>query len=148
MRRTLGSEEWYADASLTSAEHMKEIWVPQLIASSMLLWALNPSNSYRYYVLLRWVCCGVFAYLAFQTFERQRYGWVWILGLTAGIYNPIVPVHLTREIWSVVNVLTIGIAMASLFGRRSIEHAAASDSGNSGTSGANLSQCDVQGRLE
>jgi hypothetical protein len=40
---------------------------------------------------------------------------VWVLGITAGIYNPIFRVHLTREIWTVVNVVTIGIAAASVF---------------------------------
>lgn len=81
----------------------------------MLVWALNPANPYGYYVLLRWVCCGVFAYLAFHAFNQKRQAWVWILGITAGIYNPIVPVHLTREIWSVVNVITIAVAAASIF---------------------------------
>lgn len=94
---------------------MRKIWVPQIVVSCMLLWALNPGNPYGYYILLRWVCCGVFAYLAFQAFEHQRLAWIWILGITAGVYNPIVPVHLTREIWSVVNVITIGVAVASVF---------------------------------
>jgi hypothetical protein len=94
---------------------MKRIWVPQLIASLMLLWALNPHNPYGYYILLRWVCCGVFAYLTFKVFDKERHGWVWVLGITAAVYNPIIRVHLTREIWSVVNVLTIGIAVASVF---------------------------------
>ncbi len=94
---------------------MRRIWVPQLIAALMLFLALNPENPYGYYVLLRWVCCGVFAYLAFRALERARHGWVWILGITAAVYNPILPVHLTREIWTVVNVVTIGIAVASVF---------------------------------
>lgn len=81
----------------------------------MLLWALNPGNPYGYYVLLRWVCCAVFGYLASQAFACKQQGWVWGLGLTAAVYNPIVPVHLTRDIWSVVNVFTIGIAVASIF---------------------------------
>lgn len=81
----------------------------------MLLWALNPSNPYGYYVLLHRVCCGVFAYLTIQAFKQRGEGWAWILCITAAIYNPIVPVHLTREIWSVVNVITIGIAAASIF---------------------------------
>ncbi len=81
----------------------------------MLLWALNPENAYGYYTLLRWVCCGVFAYLAVQSMKQRRDGWVWVLGITAALYNPIVPVHLTRGIWSVVNVSTIGIAIASVF---------------------------------
>jgi hypothetical protein len=94
---------------------MRRIWAPQLVASFMLLWALNPENPYGYYILLRWVCCGVFAYLAFQAFKQEQQGWVWVLGITAAIYNPIIRVHLTREIWAVLNVITIGMAVASIF---------------------------------
>ncbi len=82
----------------------------------MLLWALNPNNPYGYYSLLRWVCCAVFAYLAFQAFAQEKQGWLWVLGITAAVYNPIIRVHMTREIWSVINVITIGIAVASIFG--------------------------------
>jgi hypothetical protein len=81
----------------------------------MLLWALYPGNPYAYYILLRWVCCAVFAYLAFQSLEQGKIGWVWIMGTTALIYNPILRVHLNRELWSVVNVVTIGIALTSIF---------------------------------
>ena len=97
---------------------MRRIWVPQFIVSLMLLWALNPDNPYGYYILLRIACCAVFAYLARKAFHRERQGWVWILGIMAVVYNPIIPVHLPREIWAVVNVLTIGIAVASIFAIR------------------------------
>lgn len=93
----------------------KHLWIPQIICIIMLLWALNPQNLYTYYTLLRWVCCGTFAYLAFQAFEQKKQGWVWILGITALLYNPFFKVHLNREIWSIVNVVTIGIALASIF---------------------------------
>ncbi len=53
---------------------MARIWVPQLVASLWLLWALNPSNPYGYYVLLRCVCCGIFACLALKAHERERLG--------------------------------------------------------------------------
>jgi len=81
----------------------------------MLLWALNPDNPYGYYILLRWVSCGVFAFLASKALGAEQQGWVWMLGITAAVYNPIFRVHLTREIWSVVNVSTIAIAVASVF---------------------------------
>jgi hypothetical protein len=81
----------------------------------MLLWALNPSNPYGYYILLRWVCCGIFAYLAIQALEHKKKGWVWVLGITALFYNPIFRVHLNRELWSIINVVTIGIAVSSIF---------------------------------
>lgn len=81
----------------------------------MLLWAFNPSNPYGYYILLRWVCCGAFAYLALRAQDANRQEWVWVLGTTAAVYNPIIPLHLTREIWSVVNLITIVIAIGSVF---------------------------------
>ena len=98
----------------TSIHEMKRIWIPQTIAAVMLLWALNPENPYAYYILLRVVCCAVFAYLAIQAASREKHGWVWIFGVTAVIYNPIIRIHLTREIWSVVNVVTIIVAGISV----------------------------------
>ncbi|HPD57541.1 MAG TPA: hypothetical protein P5294_02835 [Smithellaceae bacterium] len=94
---------------------MKKIWIPQVIVIMMLMWALNPDNPYAYYKLLRWVCCGVFAYLAFQALEQENKNWVWILSITALIYNPIFPVHLNRQLWSIINVVTIGIALVSIY---------------------------------
>jgi uncharacterized protein DUF6804 len=93
---------------------VRRIWVPQLIATLALLGALVPSNPYGYYILLRWVCCGIFAYLAVQAFHRKNQVWAWIsLGLRQ--------VSTTRSfeficlgIWSVVNVFTIGIAVVSI----------------------------------
>jgi len=91
------------------------MWLPQAIISLMLLWALNPENPYEYFILLRWVCCAVFSYLSFGAYTKEKEVWVWVLGVTAVIYNPIVPIHLPREIWSIVNVVTIIIATASIF---------------------------------
>jgi hypothetical protein len=94
---------------------MRRIWIPQTIASAMLLWALYPENPYGYYILLRWIICAVFAYLAIQAYAQAKQAWVWIFVLTALIYNPLIRLHLTREIWSVVNIVTIVVAVASIF---------------------------------
>lgn len=87
---------------------------PQIIGIGMLLWALNPSNPYGYYILLRWVCCAIFAYLAFRAYEIEKTPWVWILGVIAWIYNPIIRAPLAREIWTLINVITIVILIATL----------------------------------
>jgi uncharacterized membrane protein YwzB len=81
--------------------------VPQVVCIVMLLWALNPSNPYGYYILLRIVVCAACAYLAFQAAGVGKAPWVWILGVTAVIYNPIASVHLTRGLWSIINVVTV-----------------------------------------
>ena len=81
----------------------------------MLFWALNPENSYGYYTLLRFVCCPIFAFLAYRYQEMTRSEWVWIFGVLAVIYNPFVRVHLSRDIWSIVNVATIVVNIVSIF---------------------------------
>lgn len=94
---------------------MRRIWIPQVIVSAMLLWALNPENPYGYYILLRWVCCASFAYLAIKALEQEKEGWTWVLGVTAVVYNPIIRVHLTRDIWEIINIATIAVAVISVF---------------------------------
>ena len=94
---------------------MKRIWIPQVIGIAMLLWALNPANPYAYYILLRWICCAIFACLAVQALRKKQSGWAWVLGVTAAIYNPFIPLHLNREIWTFVNIVTIAVALGSIF---------------------------------
>jgi len=81
----------------------------------MLIWALYPDNPYGYYILLRWICCGIFAYLAVQAQKEEKENWVWTFGIIAVIYNPIFRIHLNRDLWSIINIITIGIAVASFF---------------------------------
>jgi hypothetical protein len=93
----------------------ERMWLPRLLIAVMLLWALNPSNPYAYYTLLRWVSFGVFGYLCVKAVGCDAVGWAWIFGITAGLYNPIFRVHLNRELWSLVNVATAALAIASAY---------------------------------
>ena len=93
----------------------KELWIPQTIAGAMLLWALYPENSYGYYVLLRWIVCPCFAFAAVQAFSRGKTNWVWILGATAVLFNPLFPVHLNRELWALIDLVAAGVAGVSVF---------------------------------
>jgi len=83
------------------------------IATILLLgFALAP-NPYGFYVLLRWLSCPVFLYLALSAYEAKSRSWVWLYGVSAGLYNPIMPPHLGRNIWSVVNIATIVLLFIS-----------------------------------
>jgi len=81
---------------------------------AMLLIALA-RMPYDYYTLLRWTLCPINAYLAVCAFER-RVNWVgYIFIAVAVIYNPIIPVHLSRGTWRVVNVMSAAaLLMTSL----------------------------------
>ena len=82
----------------------------------MLLLAFNPGNPYGYYILLRWVCFAGFGYLTVQAGLRQKIGWIFVLGLLAILFNPIVKIFFSREAWVILDILTIPVAIGSIFG--------------------------------
>ena len=88
--------------------------VPQIAAIGLLLWALVPYNPYGYYVLLRLIVTGVCLLSAYQAHLRNNVGIMWLMIAFAVLYNPIVPVHLTREIWTVINLITVGALAVSI----------------------------------
>ena len=86
----------------------------RLVCVALLLWALVPINPYGYYILLRWICCASFLYLAVWFYKRGRTPWVWAFGVLAGLYNPFIAVHLGRSLWRIVNVATVALLLLSL----------------------------------
>lgn len=56
---------------------------------------------YGYYQLMRFVVCGACAYLAYVEYQTHQAVSAWAVALAAiaAVFNPIVPIHLTKEIW-------------------------------------------------
>jgi hypothetical protein len=97
---------------------LKEYFIinaPQLISIVLLLWALYPENPYGYYIFLRIVCFLTFIYVAFRFYHFDNKVFMWIMIFFSIIYNPLIRVHLNREIWSVINIITIIVIIISLF---------------------------------
>ena len=60
-----------------------------------------------YYTFVRIVTCISAAYLAWKEYEfgnGKMSNSTWILGAIAILFNPIVPIYLTREIWLFLDV--------------------------------------------
>ncbi len=94
---------------------MRRIWIPQIIAVIMLLWAINSPFDDEYSILLHWICCPVFAFLAVQAFKEKQQGWIWIFGTAACAYNPIIPPDITRHLWISFHFLAIAVSGLSVF---------------------------------
>lgn len=79
-----------------------------LISIGALLIALL-DMPYGYYQLLRVGICTVSIILACHAFggHKSKIGWVFIA--SALVYNPITPLALGRELWTIVNLATIGV---------------------------------------
>jgi hypothetical protein len=77
--------------------------VPAAIAAVMLLGALG-SWPYGYFTLLRWVVCTIAVVFAVYAYKVQRAWASWVFGALAILFNPLVPVHLSRKTWPPVDV--------------------------------------------
>ena len=78
--------------------------IPTMIAAIMLLLALAPWP-YGYYQVLRLVVCGVAVYVAFMGYTWQKMWAMWLFGFIAVLFNPLLPIHLSRQIWQAIDVV-------------------------------------------
>ena len=88
--------------------------IGRIIASGMLVWALD-DHVYGYYTLLRFIVCAVAVYCAFLAYSQSKEDWTWIFGGIAVLFNPIIPIYLNRELWSVIDVIVAGVFVVSFF---------------------------------
>jgi len=93
---------------------IQTITIVKIIAIIILFWALA-DNPYGYYQILRWVIAGVTGYSAYLAYEQGKNVWTWILAIPAILFNPIAPIYLDRETWSVLNIVTAAIIFTSIF---------------------------------
>ena len=87
-----------------------------IIASGFLFVALFDGLPYGYFTLLRFVVCAVGAYIAYKTYEKDNESLlIWLFGGIAILFNPIIPIHLTREVWWFIDLIVGGVFLLSIF---------------------------------
>jgi hypothetical protein len=79
--------------------------IPSIIASIMLFLAMAPCP-YGYYQLLRFVVCGAAVYVAVTAYSWQKMWAAWLFGFIAILFNPLIPVHLSRELWQPIDLIS------------------------------------------
>lgn len=96
--------------------------IPQVICIVMLIWAIIPLNPggyyinlrpYGYFILLRIVVCSICLYLAVYCYQNELTNWVWLLSIIAIVFNPIIPIHLNKELWMIIDIVTIIVFLFS-----------------------------------
>lgn len=87
------------------------------IAAGMLFVGTLPLP-YGYYLLLRLVVTGTFAWAAYVAYFKQNKILPWGFAVLALLFNPIIKIHLQKEVWAVVDVAA-GILLLAV--KRKIE---------------------------
>ena len=87
--------------------------IPAIIATVLLLVAIAPLP-YGYYQFLRWVVCGASVFIAYTAYTWSKIWAVWLFGVVAVLFNPILPIHLTKEIWQPIDLVCALLFILSL----------------------------------
>jgi hypothetical protein len=84
----------------------KLLWIAPI---ALLLIALF-SLPYFYYQLMRWCICGCAAYIAYHHYKEKGCDFLAVgFVVVAVVYNPLEPIHLFKEAWIVINIITVFI---------------------------------------
>jgi len=81
--------------------------------SAVMLFVGAAPLPYGYYMLLRLVAFGVFAFAAFIAFDRKNQSLPWVYVFMALVFNPIIKIHFPKEIWAVVDVASGVLLLAT-----------------------------------
>ena len=88
--------------------------IPSAIAALVLLGALLPWP-YGYYQLLRFITCGTAIYIAFKAWCWQKMWAVVVFGFMALLFNPLIPIHFSREAWQPIDVICAALFCYAAF---------------------------------
>ncbi len=95
------------------SEKLVNIWlaVGVIVASAVILAGAAVPMPYEYYSLVRVIVCGVSVFLGLSLRSVGMQGWSSAVLVVAALYNPLLPVHLSRALWLPINLTTV-IALA------------------------------------
>ncbi|MCX6718473.1 MAG: hypothetical protein NTY81_02630 [Candidatus Staskawiczbacteria bacterium] len=92
---------------------IKQNWF-KIIAIVFLFGALA-NNPYSYYQLLRWVVMIVAGYTAYNAYKDKKNNEVWIFGIMAVLFNPIIPFYLQKNTWQLIDIVSAILFLIFLF---------------------------------
>ena len=95
---------------LTRYPHVTPAFIVAVILSITFL-----DLPYGYYQILRWVTCGVALFIAYQAYTWKQYWAIWIFGIIAILFNPILPITFSKEIWLPIDWVTAAIFVLGIF---------------------------------
>jgi len=92
-----------------------------LIISAISLFITIIRNfSYGYYIFLRWIVLVCALCVIAKSHDLEKKNWIWVMGIIAVLFNPIIPIHFSRTTWRLIDLVTAIIFITTIF--RVTEH--------------------------
>jgi len=90
--------------------------IVKIVAMIFLLGAVTNAH-YSYYQLIKWLISGIGIYSAYSAYKTNLKGmtiWIWVFGIIAILFNPIIPFYFKRSTWRFLDMFTLAIFFYSL----------------------------------
>ena len=98
-------------------QHMSKIlqakWYYILAVAMLLLTFLD--WIYWFYQVLRWAVSGTAIFIGYQNYQEENMKWFWTFLIIAILFNPISPIHLERELWSIIDIIVAVVYLTAFF---------------------------------
>jgi len=101
--------------SFFSKENLPSLLIK--IGIIILLFIALSKLPYGYYTFLRIAVTAASAYLAFLYYEEGKKIFTYIFSVVAVLFNPLIPIYLSRSSWNFIDVLVAGFYLFSIFKR-------------------------------
>ncbi|MDD2388996.1 MAG: hypothetical protein PHP23_04595 [Desulfobacterales bacterium] len=86
-----------------------------IISVVFLFLAMIEGWPYGFFTLLRLVVFGTTVYLSWLAHRSERQVWTWTFGFISLVFNPLILLHLGRDLWMVVDLLAAVFLIISIF---------------------------------
>jgi len=88
--------------------------ISRLVCAIFLFLALG-NLPYGFYVLLRWVTLLACGYSLIVAKSKNDTKWAWAFAVIGLLFNPIIPVHMDKSTWAIVDAITAILMIVSVF---------------------------------
>lgn len=92
-----------------------------IISGIFLLLAIPSGWPYDFYILLRWVIFISSAIVAWGFYKSKLPAWIFIFGAIAFLFNPILPIHLTKSDWVPIDLISSFLFFLAAFATKKNE---------------------------
>jgi hypothetical protein len=89
------------------------LW-PGLVSAAFLLGGVFGQWPYAFYVLLRVVVCFSAAYTVVNAHSMRKSPWAWVMAAVAVVFNPLIPLKMSRSDWSPIDLAAAGVFLTYL----------------------------------
>ncbi len=96
--------------------------IASVISIVMLLLAIPTFWPYGYYILLRWIITASALFLAWIAYDLEKVLWVVLMGLVAILFNPLIPIHLAKSGWVLIDFVSAILFFLAAYSIKTIAH--------------------------